>query len=242
MRKLLFSISLLGFISCQPSQPSSSEASQSCDIPSGQYKVQSASFLRSSSTYELFVMGAPACVSQPMELKDLQLAQLNADEGVKEAKLEMRGDGSILYLSKDFSINLVNQVSSAEGQTVREQSAWTPFIAGAAGAAVGAVAGQMISRSLFNKPRYYQPPVPQPGQSRVSGVGGYGSSPLEAEKSLQKNYGLKSGFNKSSSMTDKNLKPGPRKPSFKSQRPAPRRRIFSRRPARRRPIRMRRRR
>ncbi|SMF30274.1 hypothetical protein [Pseudobacteriovorax antillogorgiicola] len=165
---------------CSPQQKQA-EGPQHCQINPGKYDVQTATFLRSAQKYELFVLGAQSCVKQPLEIGNLQLAQLNSEGDAKEAKVEIRGDSNILYMSKSFTIDLVNETVGADGQVMREQSMWAPFLAGAA----GAMAGQMIGNAFFNKPRYYQPPVMQPGQSSATGIGGYGSTPQEAKSSYQ---------------------------------------------------------
>lgn len=174
---------------CFSGQKPQEQQSQSCELRTGKYKVQSANFLRSAQVYELFLIGAESCVQQPVTIKNLQMAQLNGDEGAKVAEFEARADESILYMTKDFNLSLINEVPGEGGQIQREQSLWAPFLAGAA----GMVAGQMISNAFFNKPRHYQPPVMQPGQARASGFGGVGDTPEQAKKSYD-NTLAKSGL------------------------------------------------
>ena len=177
-------LALLAIQACTPAPQEEKVAEEKhCAINPGKYQVQTASFLKNQQSYELFVLGAQPCVKQPVVLENVQMAQLNTEGDQKEAKVEIRGNENILYLSKSFSIDLVSEVENANGQVQREQSMWTPFLAGAA----GMVAGQMISNAFFNKPRYVQPPVMQPGQSRASGIGAYGNTRQEAFNSYNNN-------------------------------------------------------
>ena len=161
-------------------------------------------------------------MKQPVALQNLQMAQLNVEGDAKEAKVEIRGDQSILYMSKNFSLDLVNETVGADGQVSREQSMWTPFLAGAA----GMVAGQMISNAFFNKPRHYQPPVMQPGQSRASGFGGFGDTPQEAKSSYQ-NTLAKSGLQ--GTTPNSNLKPQSNVAKAQpAAKPAPKRKLAPR--------------
>ena len=187
-------------LSCTKQAPEP-QAEKHCELNPGKYQVQSASYLRSSEMYELFVMGAQPCVKQPIQMTNLQMAQLNVEGDAKEAKLEYRGDGSVLYLSKNYSLELISENQGPDGQMMREQSMWSPFLAGAAGMMVGS----MISNAMMNKPRHYQPPYTKPGESRAFGVGGHGATPEAAKSSYSNN--LKSQGIKESSTLSKSTRP-----------------------------------
>jgi hypothetical protein len=113
------------------------------------------------------------------------------DEEIKAGKksyLEVNGGQSVLHLTEDFKIQYVHNVTQTQsnpqtGQqetvVVRQQSGfWAPF--------AGAIAGQALGSLLFS-PRYYVPPVYQPGVV-MTGYGGYGNSYGEAVNRYQTRY------------------------------------------------------
>lgn len=121
---------------------------------------------------------------------DLQMARLT-DEEIKAGQksyLKVENGQPSLYLTEDFRIEYVhnvteNQTNPQTGQqetvVVRQQSSfWTPF--------AGALAGQAIGSLLFS-PRYYVPPVYQPGVV-LTGYGGYGSTYGQAVQQYQTRY------------------------------------------------------
>ncbi len=163
-------------------------------ISDGQYPVQQATFNDADGEYTLFLLNTPAGSPPNYRTKDLQLARLT-DEQVKagdKSYLKVENGQPSLYLTPDFKIEYVHNVTetrtNANGQqeTVvvrRENGFWAPF----AGAAAGAVAGQVVGNLLF-RPRYYVPPVYQPGVSVFSGYGGYGNSYGEAVNNYRTRY------------------------------------------------------
>lgn len=120
---------------------------------------------------------------------DVQLARLTEEEvSVGEKTYLKIDDGkAVMYLTEDFRIEYVhnvteNQTNPQTGQPetviVRQQSSfWTPF--------AGALAGQALGSLLFT-PRYYMPPVYQPGI--MAGYGGYGSTYNQAVQQYQTRY------------------------------------------------------
>lgn len=232
--KILLSIVLATLTACTPKQQQ--VENKFCEISPGKYEVQSATYLRSSSRYEVFVMGAESCVKQPLELENVQMAQLNVEGDAKEAKLELREGSQILYLSKNFSLDLVSETQGSDGQMMREQSMWSPFLAGAA----GMVAGSMISNALFKRPRHYQPPVMQPGQSKAFGVGGHGNTAAEAKSSYKNNLS-KMGLKDNSSAFGNTAKSST-KSKFNTSKVSPKKKTFKRSKRRRSPRRFLRRR
>lgn len=157
------------------------------NLADGQYPVQQASYDDGSGEYSLFLLNASSGVYRTA---DLQMARLTDDEikAGQKAYLKVEGGKPVLYLSEDFKIEYVHAVTenrpdpqTGQPQTVivrQESSFWTPF--------AGALAGQMVGNLLF-APRYYVPPVYQPGVI-LTGYGGYGSSYREAVDRYQTRY------------------------------------------------------
>jgi archaellum component FlaG (FlaF/FlaG flagellin family) len=156
-------------------------------LSDGEYQVQQVTYDDTNGEYTLFLLN-----SQPPTLATdkLQMARLTDDE-IKQGKntyLKVEKGQSILYLTPDFQIGYVHNVTenrnnSQTGQqetvVVRQENGfWAPF--------AGAIAGQAIGSLLF-RPQYYVPPVHQPG-GVVTGYGGYGSTYNQAVQSYQSRY------------------------------------------------------
>lgn len=159
-------------------------------IASGEYAVQQAEYNDANGEYTLMLLNTPAGVPPTYQTTDLQMAQLT-DEEVKAGKrsyLSVNAGKAVLHIAQDFRIEYVHNVAETQtdpqtGQTQtvivrRESSFWTPF--------AGAVAGQIVGNMLF-APRYYVPPVYQPGII-MTGYGGYGSSYSQAVDSYRTRY------------------------------------------------------
>ncbi|MEW6494728.1 MAG: hypothetical protein AB1589_19755, partial [Cyanobacteriota bacterium] len=121
---------------------------------------------------------------------DLQMARLTEEEiqNGKQTYLEVNNGQTVMHLTPDFKIEYVHNVTetrtdpqTGQPQTVvvRQQSGfWAPF--------AGALAGQALGSLLFS-PRYYVPPVYQPG-GMMTGYGGYGNTYREAVTRYQTRY------------------------------------------------------
>ena len=159
-------------------------------VTSGEYPVQQAEYNDADGSYTLMLLNTPAGVSPTFQTADLQMAQLTPEEvqAGKRSYVSLNGGQAVLHLAEDFRIEYVHNVAeqqtdpqTGQTQTVvvrRESSFWTPF--------AGAIAGQMVANALFS-PRYYVPPVYQPGVV-MTGYGGYGSSYSQAVQSYQSRY------------------------------------------------------
>ena len=165
------------------SAPSSNNLSQ------GQYPLQQATYDDTEGEYSLMLLNTPAGTSSVYRSRDLQMARLT-DEEISQGKksyLNLEQNKASLHLTEDFKIEYVHNVTESvtnpqtgQPQTVvvRQQSGfWAPF--------AGAIAGQAIGSLLFT-PRYYMPPVYQPGIMR--GYGGYGNTYIEAVNQYQTRY------------------------------------------------------
>ncbi|MBW4644985.1 MAG: hypothetical protein KME23_18665 [Goleter apudmare HA4340-LM2] len=156
-------------------------------LSDGQYQVQQATYDDGTGEYTLFLIDSkpPTFITE-----NLQMARLTDDE-IKEGKktyLKVENGQPILYLTEDFKIEYVHNVTenrtnpqTGQQETVvvrRENGFWAPF--------AGALAGQAIGSLLF-RPQYYVPPVYQPGQI-MTGYGGYGSSYDQAVSSYRSRY------------------------------------------------------
>ncbi|HLO87239.1 MAG TPA: hypothetical protein VK203_19835 [Nostocaceae cyanobacterium] len=173
----------------QTSSPSRnvSQTATPTKLSDGQYEVQQATYNDVDGEYTLFLLNS----TPPTFATDkLQMARLTDDE-IKQGKktyLKVENGQPVLYLTEDFKIQYVHNVTETKtnpqtGQretvVVRQESGfWAPF--------AGAVAGQIVGNLLF-RPQYYVPPVYQPG-GIITGYGGYGSSYDQAVDSYRSRY------------------------------------------------------
>lgn len=168
-----------------------SQTSTATKLSDGQYQVQQATYDDATGEYTLFLINSkpPTFITE-----NLQMARLT-DEEIKEGKksyLKVENAQPILYLTEDFKIEYVHNVTenrtnpqTGQQETVvvrRENNFWAPF----AGAVAGNIAGQAIGSLLF-RPQYYVPPVYRPGQV-LTGYGGYGSNYEQAVSSYRSRY------------------------------------------------------
>jgi hypothetical protein len=168
-----------------------SQTSTNTKLGDGEYKIQQATYDDATGEYSLFLLNnnPPTFATE-----NLQMARLTDDE-IKQGKktyLKVEKGQPILYLTEDFKIDYVHNVTenkinpqTGQQETVvvrRENSFWAPF----AGSVAGSLAGQAIGSMLF-RPQYYVPPVYQSGQG-LSGFGGYGGSYGQAVQSYQSRY------------------------------------------------------
>ena len=171
-------------------QSSSNVAQPASQISNGQYPVQQATYNDGDGTYSLMLLNTPPGSPPVFNTATLQMARLT-DEDISSGKktyLDVNGDQQVMYLTEDFKIEYVHNVTetrndpqTGQTQTVvvrRESSFWTPF--------AGALAGQAIGSLLF-RPQYYVPPVYQPG-TVLTGYGGYGRTYTQAVDSYQQRY------------------------------------------------------
>jgi hypothetical protein len=170
--------------------PQSNVKVASNQITSGEYPVQQAEYNDANGEYTLMLLNTPSGVPPAFRTTDLQMAQLTQEEiqAGKRSYVSVKGGQAILHITEDFRIDYVHNVAETQtdpqtGQTQtvivrRESSFWTPF--------AGALAGQIVGNMLFS-PRYYVPPVYQPG-GIMTGYGGYGSSYSQAVQSYQSRY------------------------------------------------------
>lgn len=165
----------------------------SSKISAGEYPVQQARYNDANGEYSLMLLNTPPGTPANFRTSDLQMAQLTPQEisaGKKGyLKVDEKGQTS-LHIPEDFKIEYIHAVTetrndpqTGQPQTVivRQQSGgfWAPF--------AGAVAGNIVGNMLF-APRYYVPPVYQPGMSVMTGYGGYGSTYSQATTRYQQRY------------------------------------------------------
>ncbi|QKQ73862.1 hypothetical protein [Nostoc sp. TCL240-02] len=174
-----------------PSAKNVSQSSTNTKLSDGEYKIQQATYDDATGEYSLFLLNnnPPTFATE-----NLQMARLTDDE-IKQGKktyLKVEKGQPILYLTEDFKIDYVHNVTenktnpqTGQQETVvvrRENSFWAPF----AGSVAGSLAGQAIGSMLF-RPQYYVPPAYYPGQG-LSGFGGYGGSYGQAVQNYQSRY------------------------------------------------------
>ena len=158
-------------------------------ITSGRYSVQQATYDDSNGVYRLMLLGTPAGKSPTYQTEALQMARLT-DEDIKKGEktyVQINGDQAELYLTEDFKIEYVHNVTEVQNnpqtgqkETVvvrQESSFWTPF--------AGALAGQALGSLLF-RPQYYVPPMYSGGP--LTGYGGSGRSYGQAVNTYRGRY------------------------------------------------------
>ncbi len=157
---------------------------------SGEYPVQQAQYNDADGEYTFMLLNTPAGSSPVYRTTDVQMARLSDEdiEAEKQTYLTVDGDQGILYLTADFKIEYVHnetetvtdpQTGQQQTIVVRQRSSfWTPFAASFIGSA--------IANTLF-APRYYVPPVYQPGGT-LMGYGGYGNTYDSAVSQYRSRY------------------------------------------------------
>jgi len=128
--------------------------------------VQQATYDDGDGTYTLMLLNTPGGTSPLFRTTNLQMARLTEEDTAKGEKtaVEINGDQATLYMTEDFKIEYVHNVTevrnnpqTGQQETVvirQESSFWSPFF--------GAVAGQALGSLLF-RPQYYVPPLYTPG-------------------------------------------------------------------------------
>ena len=158
-------------------------------IADGKYPIQQATYDDVSGEYNLMLLNTPSGTPPVFRTEQLQMARIEeAAASGEKAYLQVENKQPVMYLSEDFKIEYVHNVTetvnnpqTGQPQTVvvrRESNFWTPF--------AGAIAGQAIGNMLF-APRYYMPPVYQPG-GVLTGYGGSGRSYSQAVNRYQERY------------------------------------------------------
>ncbi|HEY9863715.1 MAG TPA: hypothetical protein V6D21_06000 [Candidatus Obscuribacterales bacterium] len=173
-----------------PQQSARTTSAPQNQVMEGKYPVQQAQYNDVDGEYTLMLLNTPAGKSATYRTTDLQMAQLS-DEQIKageKSSLTITNGQPVLYLTEDFRIEYVHNVTetqtnpaTGQPQTVvvrQESSFWTPFAASFAGSA--------IANTLF-APRYYVPPMYQPG-GVMTGYGGYGSNYNQAVNDYRTRY------------------------------------------------------
>jgi hypothetical protein len=173
-----------------PTVNNTSVRQQSNQVSSGRYEVQQATYDDGDGTYTLMLLNTPAGTPPLFRTTNLQMARLTDEDIAKGEKtaVEINGDQATLYMTEDFKIEYVHNVTevrenpqTGQRETVvirQESSFWSPFF--------GAVAGQALGSLLF-RPQYYVPPVYSPG-GVMTGFGGYGSSYNQAVDQYRSKY------------------------------------------------------
>jgi len=158
-------------------------------LSDGKYPVQQATYDDVSGEYSLMLLNTPPGSPPVLKTDKLQMARVSEEEAAQgeKAYLQIEDKQPVMYLSEDFKIEYVHNVTetrenpqTGQPQTVvvrRESSFWTPF--------AGAIAGQMVANALF-RPQYYVPPVYSGGL--MTGYGGYGGSYSQAVNRYQERY------------------------------------------------------
>lgn len=185
--------------SAPPPTPQTSQTSQNRDfntssaqtrLTDGQYSVQQANYDDANGEYTLMLLDTPSGAPPIYRTTDLQMARLTDAEvsAGKKSYLEVKNGQPALHLTEDFKIAYTHNVTqtqpnpqTGQPQTVvvrQESSFWAPF--------AGAIAGQVVGNLLFS-PRYYVPPVYQPG-GIMMGYGGYGNTYGQAVDRYQTRY------------------------------------------------------
>jgi hypothetical protein len=160
------------------------------NLPGGNYPIQQAAYDDADGSYQLMLFDTPAGVPPLYSTTDVQMARLTDEElaAGKGSYAEVTGDRTVLHLDPEFRIAYQHTETATEPdpttgqpQTVivrRESSFWTPF--------AGVIAGQAVANLLF-APRYYVPPMYQPG-GVMTGVGGYGNTYNQAVSRYQQRH------------------------------------------------------
>lgn len=159
-------------------------------LPRGAYDVQSVSYDDATGVYQMFLLGTPPGTPAAYRSNDLRMARIedSALASGKKSYLEVNDSAPTLYLTPDFSIAYVHNVTeeqvnprTGEPELVvlrQETSTWSPFMSAMAGAAVG---------NMLFAPRYYYPPPYSPGS--MAGYGSVGMTRSLASEQYTQRFG-----------------------------------------------------
>lgn len=159
-------------------------------LASGQYPVQQVTYDDINGEYTLMLLDTPPGTPAVYRSSDLQMARLTDEQMAAGQRnyLDINNNQAVLHLTEDYKIEYVHNVTetqpnpqTGQPETVivrRETGFWAPF--------AGALAGQALGSLLF-APRYYVPPVFQPGVV-LTGYGGHGNSYNQAVSSYRSRY------------------------------------------------------
>lgn len=138
-----------------------------CELPRTFYPVQQATFHEDQGSYELILLNTPACFKNPLVLESVRLGRAK-DSDTERARLDYIDQShSTLYIQEGFSLTLKGKEQDPQtGLMDQVSSLWTPFLVGAAGAAVGS----MIANKLSSRPQYVTPPSPSRGSTILQGL------------------------------------------------------------------------
>jgi hypothetical protein len=159
-------------------------------LSDGIYPVQQATYDDGDGSYRLMLLNTAPGETSLFQIDNLPMARLTDEEiaAGQQSYLKLEQGQPSLHLSEDFRIEYIHNVTeeqtnpqTGERDVVvvrQEPSFWTPF--------AGALAGQAIGSLLFT-PRYYVPPIYQPGVP-LRGYGGYGRTYGQAVQQYQSRY------------------------------------------------------
>ena len=147
-RNWIFFILLVG---CQKPPFEKQTTESTCILHDGKYPVQSATYNKTKSSYELFTLNTPSCWSQPATASGITLGRLEESEN-EQALLEViNNKPSALLVSSTFKLMVVETIVENGAEKTTPPSAWTPFLSAAAGGiAGGIIANKMADRAERN--------------------------------------------------------------------------------------------
>lgn len=159
-------------------------------IGDGKYPVQQATYDDATGEYTIMLLNTPAGSPPIYRGTNIQMARLTEEQiqGGEKTHLEVKDNQPVMYLTEDFKIEYVHNVTETQNdpqtgqpQTVvvrQESGFWSPF--------AGALAGNVLGNMLF-RPQYYVPPVYSPGRTLV-GYGGAGRTFSDAAGDYERRH------------------------------------------------------
>lgn len=156
MLKLSIFMIIIYTYGCQPNlnqNQLTSHSNEQCIVSDGQYVVQNATYNKTKNSYELFVLNLPTCVKQPLLVTGLKLGRLNKDQEKNEKALLHVSEGTPkeLFIAQDYTLQMVETISSNGREQTTEPSLWSPFLSGAAGGMIGGVLAGAVADKLSKK-------------------------------------------------------------------------------------------
>lgn len=173
-------------------QSSSTESSSTPkdQVKRGTYPVQQTTYDDANGIYTLILLNTNDKEVAQYRTANLKMARLTDEQIANgdQTLVEITGNEATLFLTKDFKIEYTHAITETQtnpktGQTEtivvsRETNFWTPF--------AGAFMGQAVGNLLFS-PRYYVPPMYQPGDM-LRGYGGSGTTYNQAVDNYRSKY------------------------------------------------------
>ena len=144
---------LIFFLSCQPVHQNTNNSINinTCEVSDGEYPVQETVYNKSLEAYELIILNAPLCLTQPITVSHLKISRLKPEKSEENAILKFENNvPSELSVSQSFSLKIVETISENGLENRSSTYEWSPFLRSVAGGAIGGVIAGKLAEQFKN--------------------------------------------------------------------------------------------